>query len=161
MGVRLRLGVVVVVRAPGQVVRRLELQRLAWRAAPAAERAGAAVANLGNVTSRCWELMRLPSKAKDSPAVAWALKRRSPAAGRERAESSRLVTAATGDGGTSVRVVILRDSSRRRLLWTYWIRPRINEAAPSPRRALLEEAPIPSCASAASEFAAITVFVRS
>lgn len=50
VAVRMRLGIVVVVRAPGKVSRRLELRRLRVRRVGAARRLELVVANLGNVT---------------------------------------------------------------------------------------------------------------
>ncbi|HEX6663752.1 MAG TPA: hypothetical protein VF025_08765 [Gaiellaceae bacterium] len=52
VAVRMRLGIVVVVRAPGQVSRRLELRRLRVRRVGSTRRLELFVANLGNVTER-------------------------------------------------------------------------------------------------------------
>lgn len=122
VGVRLRLGVVVVVRAPGPIVRRLELQRL--RVAGRTARPTVlelAVANLGNVTEPLRGARAVLSTAKDGRVVAAA-----PAANRDLRPRTRGLVAfryrRTLHGWMTARVVIPADGSRRRLLRTYRIR---------------------------------------
>jgi hypothetical protein len=119
VGVRLRLGVIVVVRAPGAIVRHLELGALQ------VERRGAGglaltVANLGNVTESLRGARAVLSKPKSGrKVVAWA-------ANRDLRPHSRGLVAfryrRIPHGWMTARVVIPADGGRRRLQRTYRIR---------------------------------------
>jgi hypothetical protein len=120
VGVRLRLGVIVVVRAPGTIVRHLELGALH------VERRGAGglaltVANLGNVTESLRGARAVLSKPKSGRTVATAW-----AGNRDlRARSRGLVVfryRRTLHGWITARVVIPADGSRRRLQRMYRLR---------------------------------------
>jgi hypothetical protein len=122
VGMRLRLGVVVIVRAPGQIVRRLQLGRLRVARRPSGPKVlELAVANLGNVTEPLRGAHAVLSKAKDGRALASAS-----APNRDLRPRTRGIVAfryrRTLHGWMTARVVIPADGSRRRLLRTYRIR---------------------------------------
>ena len=121
VGVRLRLGVVVVVRAPGRIVRRLEMHGLHVVRRPRATDLELAVANLGNVTEALRGARAVLSKAKNGRVVAAAS-----GANRDLRPRTRGIVAfryrRTVHGWMTARVVIPADGSRRRLLRTYRIR---------------------------------------
>jgi hypothetical protein len=121
VGVRLRLGVVVVVRAPGRIVRRLELHRLQVARRPRSIELELTIANLGNVTEPLRGARAVLSKAKNGRAIAAAS-----AANRDLRPRTRGIVAfryrRTMHGWMNARVVIPRDGSRKRLLRTYRIR---------------------------------------
>lgn len=121
VSVRLRLGVVVVVRAPGAVVRRLKLGRL-WVARRAGKRAlELVVVNAGNVTEGLFRVHTvvwgLPTRRRIATAVAGARELRPRTRGLVefplRTHAHGLVTA---------RVVVPAESGRSLLLRTYRVR---------------------------------------
>jgi hypothetical protein len=72
VAVRLRLGVVVVVRAPGAIVRRLELRRLRVVRRRGTRALELAVVNAGNVTEQLRHVRAVVRRPPDGPAVATA-----------------------------------------------------------------------------------------
>jgi len=121
VGVRLRLGLVVVVRAPGRIVRRLELHSLQVTRRGHATVLELTVANLGNVTESLRAVRAVLSKAKTGRVVAGVS-----AANRDLRPRTRGIIAfryrRTLHGWMTARVVIPADGGRRRLQRTYRIR---------------------------------------
>lgn len=122
VSVRLRLGVVVVVRAPGAVVRRLELRRLRVALLRGGTRAlELLVVNSGNVTERLVHvraiLSRPASRRRITTVGASARELRSHTRGLL---EFRLRTGATGP--VTVRVVVPAEPGRPALRRTYHIR---------------------------------------
>jgi hypothetical protein len=121
LAVRLRLGVVVVVRAPGAIVRRLELYALHVARRRHATVLELTVANRGNVTESLRGARAVLSKAKNGRAVAAAL-----AASRDLRPRTRGIVAfryhRTLHGRMTARVFIPADGGRRRLQRTYRVR---------------------------------------
>jgi P pilus assembly chaperone PapD len=121
VAVRLRLGVVVVVRAPGAIVRRLELRRLRVARRGRATVLEVTVANPGNVTESLQEARAILSRLKSGREIAAAR-----TANRDlRPRTRGIVTfryRRTLHGPMTARVVIPADGGRGRLQRTYWIR---------------------------------------
>jgi hypothetical protein len=121
VGVRLRLGVVVVVRAPGAIVRRLELGALRVARRGRAGGLELTVANLGNVTESLRGVRAVLSKVKNGRKVAVAL-----AANRDLRPRTRGIVAfryrRTLHGRLTARITIPREGGRRRIQRTYRIR---------------------------------------
>jgi hypothetical protein len=121
VAVRLRLGVVVVVRAPGAIVRRLELRRLRISRRARATLIQITVANPGNVTESLRGARAVLSRTKNGPVLAAAL-----APSRDlRPRTQGIVSfqyRRTLRGPMTARVVIPADGGRGRLERTYWIR---------------------------------------
>jgi len=122
VAVRLRLGVVVVVRAPGAIVRRLELRRLRISRRGRATLIEVTVANPGNVTESLQGARAVLSRTKNGPVLAAAL-----AASRDlRPRTQGIVSfqyRRTLRGPMTARVVIPPDGDRSRLERTYWVNP--------------------------------------
>jgi hypothetical protein len=121
VAVRLRLGVVVVVRAPGKIIRRLEFRALRvvrFRRSTVLE---LTVANQGNVTEPLRGVRAVLSRTKNGREVAAAS-----AASRDlRPRTSGIVAfryRPTLHGWVTARAVIPADGSRRRLQRTFRIR---------------------------------------
>jgi hypothetical protein len=121
VGVRLRLGVIVVVRAPGAIVRRLELGALRVAGRGQARVLELTVANLGNVTESLRGVRAVLSKAKSGRRVAATL-----AASRDVRPRTRGIVAfrcgRTLHGRMTARIVVPADGGRSRLQRTYRIR---------------------------------------
>jgi hypothetical protein len=119
--VRLRLGVVVVVRAPGAIERRLELHRLRVSRRARTTLIEVTVANLGNVTESLHGARAGLSRLKEHRVFAAAS-----AATRDlRPHTTGIIAFRFGrtlHGPMTARVVIPADGDRRRLERTYWIR---------------------------------------
>ena len=118
VSVRLRLGVVVVVRAPGAVVRRLRLGRL-WREQGRGERAlELVVVNAGNVTERLLHVRMVISPARRHGTAA--------AGGRELRPRTRGLLEfhlrATAHGRATARVVVPAEPGRPAVRRTYHLR---------------------------------------
>jgi hypothetical protein len=120
VAVRLRLGVVVVVRAPGVIVRRLELRRLRISRRARLTLIEVTVANLGNVTESLQRVRAVVSRLDDRRVVATAS-----AAKRDvRPNTSGIITfrfRRTLHGPMTVRVVIPADGGRGTSHRTYWV----------------------------------------
>jgi hypothetical protein len=121
VGVRLRLGVIVVVRAPGAIVRRLQLGplQIARRGRPGALELS--VANRGNVTESLRGARAVLSRAENGRKVATAW-----AANRDLRPRTRGIVAfryrRTLHGWMAARVVVPADGGRKRLQRTYRVR---------------------------------------
>jgi hypothetical protein len=119
VAVRLRLGVVVVVRAPGTIVRRLELHAL--RVARRRGTLEVAVANRGNVTESLKAAQAVLSRAKSGGAVATV-----PAIRRDLRPRTHGILEfryrRTLHGPMIARVVIPADGGRSRLQRIYRVR---------------------------------------
>jgi hypothetical protein len=111
----------VVVRAPGRIVRRLELHALQVTRRGHATLLEVTVANLGNVTESLRSVRAVLSKAKNGRVIAGAS-----AANRDLRPRTRGIVAfryrRTLHGWMTARVVIPADGGRRRLQRTYRIR---------------------------------------
>ena len=121
VAVRLRLGVVVVVRAPGEIVRRLELRRLHPVRRGRATVLECTVVNLGNVTESLRGARAVLAKLKNGREIAAAsapTRDLRPRTGGIFAFRFRR----TLHGPMTARVVIPADGSRGRLQRKYWIR---------------------------------------
>lgn len=120
VAVRLRLGVVVIVRAPGEIVRRLELRRLRVSRHPRATLVEVTVANLGNVT----ESLQHPRAALSRLRHRRVLAAVSAATRDLRPRTSGIVVFRFPGrlrGPMTARVVIPADGSREPFQRTYWI----------------------------------------
>jgi hypothetical protein len=121
VGVRLRLGLVVVVRAPGPIVRRLELHALRVVRVGRVPALELTIVNLGNVTESLRGARVVLSKARNGRVVATAS-----ASNRDVRPRTRGIVAfryrRTLHGWMTVRVVIPADGGRKRLQRTYRIR---------------------------------------
>jgi hypothetical protein len=121
VGVRVRLGVVVLVRAPGAVVRRLELRRL-WVARRAGRRLfELRVANRGNVTETLAGVRSTVSRPRTGRRLATlGAARRDVRPHSQGVLDFRLRRRIRG--AVSVRVVIPAGPGRRAIRRTYWLR---------------------------------------
>ena len=120
VAVRVRLGVVVVVRTPGEIVRRLELRRLRVSHRTRATLVEVTVANLGNVTESLHRVRAAVSRLADRRVVATAV-----AATRAvRPSTSGIIGfrfRRTLHGPMTIRVVIPADGGRGSFHRTYWV----------------------------------------
>jgi hypothetical protein len=121
VAVRLRLGVVVVVRAPGAIVRRLELRRLRVLHRGGTQALRLVVANRGNVTESLVrvhaELSRMPSGRLLAVVAAGARRLRPQTEGILEFRLHR-----RGRGRVSVRVVVPGEPGRATIRRTYRLR---------------------------------------
>ncbi len=121
LSVRLRLGVVVVVRAPGAVVRRLKLGRLRVTRKGGQRTLELEVANAGNVTEPLRRVRAIVSRARAGRRIAAVA-----AASRELRPKTRGLLEfrlrARAEGPMLARVVIPADSGRAAIHRTYRIR---------------------------------------
>lgn len=121
VAVRLRLGVVVVVRAPGTVVRRLELGRLRVKRRGATSVLELSVVNAGNVTERLLRTHAALTRLSTGQGVASVA-----AAARELRPRTRGLLEfrlpARAHGRVAARVVIPAEQGRRVIRRTYRIR---------------------------------------
>jgi hypothetical protein len=120
VAVRLRLGVIVVVRAPGEIERRLDLRRLRVARRGRTTVVEVTVANLGNVTESLQGARAVLARARGGRVVAAAS-----AARRDLRPRTTGIVAfrfrRTLHGPLTARVVIPADGSREPSHRTYWI----------------------------------------
>jgi hypothetical protein len=120
VAVQLRLGVVVVVRAPGEIVRRLELRRLRVVRRGRVTALEVSVTNIGNVTEPLQGARAVLARTRGGPVVATATAPRRdlrPRTGGIVAFHFRRPL----HGPMTAEVVIPADGSRGRSHRTYWI----------------------------------------
>lgn len=122
VAVRLRMGVVVVVRAPGKVVRRLELRALRVARRGRKRALELVVANRGNVTEALVRVRAVVSLARSGRRVATLVARSRDVRPRTSGIADFTLRPMASHGWMRARIVVPANNGRARLLRTYRIR---------------------------------------